>query len=298
MGTMEDRPPKSPTRKPRTKSAAERRSLEAQQARRRVLGLTGSDQIRVNDQDYMSRLRAKVMKEYEAEEARAEKERAEAERVRMRRLLARGLVGPQDIREDKVLYKEWAQNRALWDTRWKTKRSPERYVIKGTRSPDRVNGCRSLPPEDRFSAGYIRPSSTMTSSRSRASSSRTVSFRETSPESPKYLMTTDLESRTDSTGIPDPERGSLYSYTTSSRPDSRVRSSNRPGSSRYEHPVVQQMRREESVEGLYRLAEEVVVVDKVKKKVVKKYEEEEDTEDFGVYKPAKGKKKAPRKLKF
>ncbi|KAK2147366.1 hypothetical protein LSH36_556g00002 [Paralvinella palmiformis] len=249
-------------------------SAEAQRMKNRLIHLTGSDTITVNDKDYMEKLRTKIWQEHEGELKRKELEREDNERQRMRRLLARGIIEPEQLREDSVLWREYKNRANLYEKRYRGIRSKH----SARKDDGDISARAKSAPQSRQQVKRVSlslPSTEVSSTRNYGQSS-SLSQHQTNNSRPgtsfvcysdTYMMSADtrqMSFRRPST-TPTRRRSSSSSRSIQSSADPEENrptrkhpvtdNDNKNNKHKYEPPIIQEMRREETVAGLYRLAE-------------------------------------------
>lgn len=244
--------------------------MDASAFSERLHDLTGGYEVRQNDQQHMRRLRDKIWADYQAEEDKAEKERMEMERQRLRKLVERGILGPDDLRyADPALYREyrpsdpWNQPRRREPTKRKNRHKVAKTNENRCKSASYVDEkVMAVTPRERSPGHWPAYAPARGDQKPRPTSTRsalTVTFRNEDAPKPSSRGS---HRDTREVGWHDENRSSSRQEVTSRVPSG---CSSRSGRSsplfirRYQHPVVIQMRQEESVEGLYSLAGQIIM---------------------------------------
>lgn len=252
--------------------------MPAQHLKDQLIRLTGSDVVMVNDDKYMAKLRQSIWDEYQKKLDKDEKVREEEERQRLRKLLDRGLVTVVQLRDE---YNFHLQNKKGRNSSL----SPIRHSRESANSSagNRKKGRRG---KDIHSPSGRGKDSSRQGSRSqtapglvcvgRPTYTAPLAERTFTPATlqDKTQKSTDRKDRRDSTPFETSPRVALLEEDeeavggddddeTKGRQSPRL-SSAHAWLNKYQDPLVTEMKREETVDGLYNLAARLVPLTKKK----------------------------------
>ncbi|KAK3087449.1 hypothetical protein FSP39_006026 [Pinctada imbricata] len=203
--------------------------------RDRLQSLMGSDVIRLNDRKYTQQLRRKLDEEYEAKMRKKEETLAKAEKERVRKLMLEGII-PMNSKDDDPLMPNHRPRRKH-RSRQKRSESPIRTQVEvEPQTPKRSPTPRSTPTVRSNANQQSQQNDGENEEADRASSQ-------------KSHVKTDADSRNDRLS----DNDSLNSGGSSSSSRKRI-----SRSSTKENPLVQTLRQEETVAGLYNIAARLV----------------------------------------
>ncbi|XP_035685009.1 uncharacterized protein LOC118421670 [Branchiostoma floridae] len=209
--------------------------MPGEQCKQRLRRLMGTDVVRINDQRYMEKLRDRIVAEYEAEIEKRESQLVLNERKRERRLVLQGLMPPECPCQE--LFVPSLRKKCKCNCNKQKKKLKKRKTSTHTSSSH--DGSTTIENQ----------STSSSSVRSYKSSSR-PGRRPSLEESFMSLMIDEEEEKEKAPAAPQP--APTYSGTSFWRRNRR--------SNHYQPAVIDQMEKEQTVAGLYRLAEKIIIL--------------------------------------
>ncbi|XP_078686208.1 uncharacterized protein LOC144918945 [Branchiostoma floridae x Branchiostoma belcheri] len=208
--------------------------MPGEQCKQRLRRLMGTDVVRINDQKYMEKLRDRIVAEYESEIEKRESQLVLNERKRERRLVLQGLMPPEC--ECQELLVPSLRKKCKCNCNKQKKKLKKRKTSTHTSSSQ--DGSITLE------------NSSLSSVRSSKPSSR-AGRRQSLEESFMSLMDDEEEKQKEKAPAA-PQPGPAYSGTSFWRRNRRSR--------HYQPAVIDQMEKEQTIDGLYRLADKIIIL--------------------------------------